>query len=98
MRITNPKAQYILQKKHLEARSKKNNSLYSDKHPTEDKVDIKSKRVEHYAISKNSPEDPTVSTKVLDSLSTGMIDFSQEQRDVLATIMSEKANKLKSKS
>jgi hypothetical protein len=42
-------------------------------------------------VAKNDPNDPTVSTKVLDSLDTGMINFSQEQRDVLSTIMAEKA-------
>lgn len=42
-------------------------------------------------VAKNDPNDPTVSTKVLDSLNTGMINFSQEQRDVLSTIMMEKA-------
>lgn len=52
---------------------------------------VKLSRQDTVKVAKNDPNDPTVSTKVLDSLDTGMINFSQEQRDVLSTIMAEKA-------
>lgn len=34
-------------------------------------------------------------TKVLDSLSTGMVNFNQDQRDVLGTILAERVDKVK---
>jgi hypothetical protein len=46
-------------------------------------------------IQKNDPSDPAVSKKILDSLDLGFIDFSQEERDVIAKIMMDKARKLK---
>jgi len=60
-----------------------------------DSVEISHQKIEKMKIDSNNPDDPTVSTKVLDSLSTGMINFSQEQRDALATILSERAAQTK---
>ena len=60
-----------------------------------DSVEISHQKIEKMKIDSNNPDDPTVSTKVLDSLSTGMINFSQEQRDALATILSDRAAQTK---
>jgi hypothetical protein len=59
------------------------------------KVEVQAKKIEHLKVAKNSPDDPTVSTKVLDSLNLGMINFNQKEKDVLATIMSDKAQKVR---
>ena len=61
----------------------------------EDRVEIRAKKIERMSVEKNSPDNPRVATKVLDSLSTGMVNFSQDQRDVLATILAERAEKVK---
>ncbi len=95
MRVDSAKTQHFLtnlRKKNLEQDSQKSETQTADI-----KVELNSKPTEHFKISENSPNDPTVSTKVLDSLNMGMINFSQKERDVLATIMSEKANSVKQK-
>ena len=61
---------------------------------TDDRLELQSPRKPFFKISHNNPDDPTVSTKVLDGLSSGMINFSQNQRDVLAKIMSDKAQRI----
>jgi hypothetical protein len=66
-------------------------------HEVKDKVHISVKPHQRMSVGQNSPKDPTVPTKVLDSLDSGMIDFSQEQRDVIAKILSEKAEAVKAK-
>lgn len=38
-------------------------------------------------VESNRPKDPVVAKKVLDSLSTGMISFSQKERDTIASIL-----------
>ena len=60
-----------------------------------DKVKVHTQVAKVFKVSENNPSDPTVSTKVLDGLHSGMINFSQEQRDVLATIMSDRAKAIK---
>lgn len=96
MKIENSKAQQFLQK-------------YKDKsHPPGDKkfvrdnlimpsenITLSKKTTEHFKIKNNSPDDPQVSTKVLDSLNSSMINFSQDQRDTLATILSNRATQVK---
>lgn len=92
MRISNPRAQQFLQQY-----KKKTKSMPSDQPMTElpkDKIQVSIRKNKTFKVAENNPEDPTVSTKVLDGLSMGMINFSQKERDVLATIMSDKANKV----
>lgn len=60
----------------------------------DDRLELQSTQKPFFKISHNNPDDPTVSTKVLDGLSSGMINFSQNQRDVLAQIMSDKAERI----
>lgn len=50
----------------------------------EDKVAIKSD------IKKNDPSDPLVAKKILDSLDMGFINFKQEERDALDSILNKK--------
>ena len=94
MRIDNPKTQHFL----IQYKSSPNKNENIDEHKRselpQDKVHISISKHKEFKISENNPEDPTVSTKVLDGLKMGMINFSQEQRDVLATIMQEKAAQL----
>lgn len=59
-------------------------------------VDIK--KLQNISISKNNPQDPTVATKVLDSLNSGIINFSQQQRDAIAKVMARQANLVQKKS
>ena len=56
------------------------------------KVDIKPR--ERFSISENNPDNPQVSTKVLDSLNSNMINFSQEERDTIAKILGGRAQKV----
>lgn len=94
MRIDNPKTQQFLKQYKP---NKKNNVLQDEPKPRakmEDRVQVDIRKHKSFKVSENKPEDPTVSTKVLDGLNAGMINFSQKQRDVLAKIMSEKAENL----
>lgn len=96
MKITNPRTQQFLQehrqKKFAQA---KQNAQKQTVQPPQDKVEIKAKKTDLLKVAANNPSDPTVSTKVLDSLNTGMINFTQNQRDALATIMSEKSARVR---
>jgi hypothetical protein len=46
-------------------------------------------------IKKNSPDDPLVSKKILDSLDVGMIQFSQKERDTLAKVLGAEAERVR---
>lgn len=50
-------------------------------------VDIRKKSQLNSVIKDNSPDDPIVSKKILDSLDLGFIKFNQKERDALAKIM-----------
>lgn len=54
--------------------------------------------IKEFSIKENNPENPVVSKKVLDSLSLGMVNFNQKERDTLATILSQKSESVKAKS
>jgi uncharacterized Zn finger protein len=96
MRIDSAKAQNHLQKyKRLD--NHQESGPASARSKLEDKVEISSKKPEQFRVANNSPNDPTVPTKVLDSLNLGMINFNQQERDTLATIMSEKATQVRQK-
>ncbi len=56
-------------------------------------VSIRHKGQGESVIGDNNPDSPIVSKKILDSLSLGLINFSQEERDCLASILSDKAKK-----
>lgn len=56
-------------------------------------ISIRHKGQGESVIGDNNPDSPIVSKKILDSLSLGLINFSQEERDCLATILSDKAKK-----
>ena len=53
--------------------------------------------IKEFSIKENNPDNPVVSKKVLDSLDMGMINFNQKERDTLAQILSDKAQKAKAK-
>lgn len=57
-------------------------------------VSIRHKGEGENVIGDNNPESPLVSKKILDSLSLGLVNFSQEERDCIATILSDKAKKV----
>lgn len=57
-------------------------------------VSIRYKGEGESVVADNNPDSPLVSKKILDSLNLGLINFSQEERDVIATILSEKAKKV----
>jgi hypothetical protein len=54
-----------------------------------DSVQLRSQKYENFRISKNDPTDPTVSTKILNSLNSGYVNFDQNHRDVIASILNE---------
>lgn len=54
-------------------------------------VVVNVRKVDNFSVSQNNPKDPTVATKVLDSLSTGVVNFSQSQRDAIAKVLSRQA-------
>ena len=89
MKVSNQAAPNI-QPKAKEIASKKEAPQKNVNAPV-DKVKVHTQVAKVFKVSENNPSDPTVSTKVLDGLHSGMINFSQEQRDVLATIMSDRA-------
>lgn len=57
-------------------------------------IDVRIKGEARNAIKKNDPRDPTVATKILDSLDLGIINFSQRERDALAKILMGQAEKI----
>lgn len=97
MRIDSAKAQNHLQK-YKRPNNHQESGPASARPNLEDKVEISSKKPEQFRVATNAPNDPTVSTKVLNSLNLGMINFNQQERDTLATIMSEKATQVRQKS
>ena len=70
-------------------------SIYIDR--PNDKVEIRTKKIDHLKVGDNNPDRPLVSTKVLDSLSTDMINFNQKERDVIAEILGKRANDIRNK-
>jgi hypothetical protein len=94
MKVSNSRSQQFLQNYKKKAQTQSPEAMPKK---VEDKVEVQIKKIDHLKVAKNDPNDPTVSTKVLDSLNTGMINFSQKQRDAIATIMSEKSDKVRSK-
>ena len=57
-------------------------------------IDIRLKKAPNNIIKKNTPDDPIVAKKILDSLSLGLISFNQDERDTLANILMDKAKSL----
>ena len=57
-------------------------------------IRIHDKNEVNNTIGKNQPNDPVVSKKILDSLSLGLINFSQKERDIIAKIMMNKSSML----
>lgn len=80
-------------KKYQNSRRAKENSSDDDSRviATGVGVDIRSKNQLNSVIKKNSPDDPIVSKKILDSLDLGFINFSQKERDTLAKIMNKQS-------
>lgn len=60
-------------------------------------VNVQIRRMDNLKVAKNNPSDPTVATKVLDGLHSGMIDFTGPQRDAIAKILSSRAEKIETK-
>ena len=94
MRVSNAKTQQFLQKYKKPSQEVTEDS--GRKLPN-DKVKISVKPREVFKISGNNPADPTVSTKVLDSLNMGMVNFTQEQRDTFAKVLASRAEAVASK-
>lgn len=92
MRIGSAKVQNHLQQ-YKSSSSEERNDLKKPFSP-KDKVEITTKKIEHFQVQENSPDNPEVSKKVLDSLNMGMINFNQKERDTLATIMANKAQEV----
>lgn len=61
-------------------------------------VQVQIRKMENLKVAKNNPSDPTVATKVLDGLNSGMIDFSQNQRDAIAKVLASRADAVDAKS
>jgi hypothetical protein len=95
MKVSNSRSQQFLQNYRNKAKAQSSEAMPNQvQGKVEDKVELQIKKMDHFKVAKNDPTDPTVSTKVLDSLNSGMINFSQEQRDAIATIMSEKSKNI----
>ena len=60
-------------------------------------VNVQIRKIDNLKVSKNNPSDPTVATKVLDGLNSGMIDFSQTQRDAIAKVLASRADTIDAK-
>lgn len=57
----------------------------------QDKVEVRFKKIDHLKVGDNNPDRPLVSTKIIDSLNSGMIKFDQKERDVIAKILESRA-------
>ena len=57
-------------------------------------ISIKSKMEADNILQRNDPADPLVAKKILDSLSLGFINFSQQERDAIAKILNEERGAL----
>jgi hypothetical protein len=54
-------------------------------------VKVNIRKMDKLKVAANNPSDPTTASKVLDGLHSGMIDFTQEQRDAIAKILGSRA-------
>lgn len=95
MRITHPNHIDSLLSKTSNITERKRPDLGKEIMATGTGIEIRTKSTPDSVIKQNRPDDPFVSKKVLDSLSLGLIDFSQAERDTLAKIMMKKAAEIK---
>lgn len=66
-------------------------NLLETNHQISPDVIVDIKKIDNFTIRDNNPKDPTVATKVLDGLKSGIINFSQDQRDTIAKVLSHQA-------
>ena len=101
MKINDSNVKQNLQKynRPMSSSSKNSQSKSSGDTPfsPKDKVEIHFKKMDHLKVQKNDPTDPMVSAKVLNSLNSKFIDFSQKERDTISTIMQNKAEAVNAK-
>lgn len=73
----------------LHSKTDQNNKLNLSK---DIKLEIRANIIPEYSIQENNPSDPLVSKKILDSLNSGIINFDQDERDHISSILNKKAD------
>ena len=87
----------------IQSKSKENFKIHSNSNANRTNeiapaVNVQIRKIDNLKVSNNNPSDPTIATKVLDGLDSGMIDFSQTQRDAIAKVLASRADVVDAKS